>query len=736
VITGVTKGSNDSSVILITAEQKPVLYKLAIDGAVLSESVKRAMIGSKVTFDFLGSTQKEPYVVSATPLSSKEILVIFSEPMGTTALNPDFYTIEPELPVASVTQGDSNYSVILTTTSDQKEADYIVKVADLRGKKGNMIFFKNSSGWADPYIYTWDLKPAVSTSKPTWPGTAMTKLTDDWYFYQLPAEVKSADIKFSNNGSSQTSDLSREGSGCYISGAWQDTCDIPGYDPFGLGHSTLVDPSHNSASFAGVPVKDKTAPTITSAYFMNDNQIMIAFSEPVNTSADSVTSYKLDPELKITGARRTLYGTHVVVTTELYMEGADYTIAAQDITDKAGNTVSDDSVHVTPAPKTTTSDPSSLPRVVGAISTSNTEVVISFSKSMGNSAINPANYAIVQENINGEAGALGVKAAAFVDGSRVSIKLTTVSQNELTYRVMPSNIRDIDGNPIASAFFNSGVMIDAKSVAFPGTPPAGDAIVDTDGDKLFDNEEQSGWVINVFLLSGETVTKEVTSDISMKDTDNDGIADNEEKMYGTDPRDNDTDDDGLTDYQELNEIYSDPTKQDSDGDTLADGLEFNFFKTSPTTSDTDGDQIKDDDEIVVLNRNPRLADLPKPTIEIGSVDLRLDVRFTAESSEGTRHLETRSVESTLQQTDTKSFSNSSSNTQQISIEAEKTWGGDDAGASLKAGWAGEWTSSFSKESSYETQKAMSKSFGTEKEVTGEESVSRRYLVLLDHCIFH
>ena len=63
-------------------------------------------------------------------------------------------------------------------------------------------------------------------------------------------------------------------------------------------------------------------------------------------------------------------------------------------------------------------------------------------------------------------------------------------------------------------------------------------------------------------------------DMNLKDTDEDGLLDQFEEMFGTDMNKSDTDDDGLTDYQEVidppNGKYSDPTKKDSDGDGTPD----------------------------------------------------------------------------------------------------------------------------------------------------------------------
>jgi hypothetical protein len=57
------------------------------------------------------------------------------------------------------------------------------------------------------------------------------------------------------------------------------------------------------------------------------------------------------------------------------------------------------------------------------------------------------------------------------------------------------------------------------------------------------------------------------------DTDHDGLLDEEEKFYGTDPSKTDTDGDGLSDYDEIKIWTTDPNNPDSDGDSYKDGDE-------------------------------------------------------------------------------------------------------------------------------------------------------------------
>jgi len=61
--------------------------------------------------------------------------------------------------------------------------------------------------------------------------------------------------------------------------------------------------------------------------------------------------------------------------------------------------------------------------------------------------------------------------------------------------------------------------------------------------------------------------------IPFLDSDGDGLSDEGELAYGTDPLDQDTDDDGLSDGEEILTFSTDPTNPDTDSDGLQDGTE-------------------------------------------------------------------------------------------------------------------------------------------------------------------
>ena len=378
------------------------------------------------------------------------------------------------------------------------------------------------------------------------------------------------------------------------------------------------------------------------------------------------------------------------------------------------------------------------PRVVGAVSTSNNTVVVQFSEKMSDSVLNPANYTIVQANVNPEAGGLrvlSIPAPAFLVRNgvvdRSSVILTTTSQNELTYTVLVANVLDTTGTPLQARSITSGVVIDPTSASFAGSPPTGTTLVDSDGDGLSDNEELRGYVVTIKLLNGKELSRGVTSDPYKADTDGDGLSDYTEAQLRLDPRSADTDSDTLSDYQEFNEIFSDPLNQDTDGDSLDDGSEFTFFHTSPVFDDTDGDQIKDGDEIVG-NRNPLVADVPQPRLSIGGINLQVDLRYSATSSRGTRDLTTKSISTELAQGQSTGHETSSSTAFELHTDfttgSESGDGGRGIGfVDFNVGASLNFNSSVSDSSAQESSQTYDKSLSTDAETTSDESVQRDVL---------
>jgi hypothetical protein len=498
-----------------------------------------------------------------------------------------------------------------------------------------------------------------------------------------------------------------------------------------------VDPTGATASFRGIAQVDVVAPEVLGARAVDDTTVVVRFSEPVDGASDPQRFAVVDADgaaVPVVSAVPNDVATEVTLRTWPLMAGAGYEVRVDaGVADAAGNPLAANATLFTVPVGDAPPPDDRAPRVVGAISTSASTLLVTFDEPVAGglaSAENPAHYAIVDV---ASASAVTPSAVLVVQQAVLSangrtVTLTTLQQSPLEYAVRVANVTDLAGNMVVGPDRDRPYQ-----VTFVGTGVTGPG-VDSDGDGLADALEQAGWTVQVRLADGRTTSRVVTSDPFLPDTDGDGVEDADEAIYGTDPRNADTDGDGLTDFQELNQIYSEPTDQDSDGDGLVDGLEFDFFRTSPILADTDGDQLLDGDEVVLANRNPRIADLPLPAIEVGAVDLSLDTRFTATSVLGTRELESKTTSSTLSQTQGQSYSNTDSNTHEFfakaSAGAEYSLGGD-AGLgqftgnfSVETGYTGQWSSSFTRESSQEAVRAYESSRQTDVETTTEESVTR------------
>ncbi len=510
-------------------------------------------------------------------------------------------------------------------------------------------------------------------------------------------------------------------------------------------------PITTTARVPGAPVR------LLSAAPDGANRVILTFDAPVGPSADDPASYRSDPNLFVTGAARLPGLTKVALSTGRQY-AVPYTVTAAGVSDPGGVPLAADARSAT----FTGSVPvaGDRPRVTAAGSTGNRSVLVQFSKPLADSALSTSLYQVVRESSTQESGGVKVLSARFTDESRLAVELETGSQNEVTYRARVTGIVDLTGQPLADKGA-AATAADPTSATFVGTPPANDR-ADTDCDGVSDNEEAAGWTVVVVRAGGQETRTDVTSDpgrpgldcanptaeddrnadgvIDSADTDGDNLTDDVERSLGTNPRDGDSDDDGLADDVEYNESFSDPLQQDTDDDSLTDGLELTFFSTSPLLADTDGDQISDDTEITLGNRNPRIGDLPRPGLEIGGTDLRLDVRFTDVEGSESRVAETKSVGSQLVESEGQKFSTTDTRAIEASSKISATVGAKinvAAGAAEGGGrvsqeysfsttteesFSSTFTTQWSEESSRETQQTWSKS--QQSEVAQSKSANR------------
>lgn len=125
-------------------------------------------------------------------------------------------------------------------------------------------------------------------------------------------------------------------------------------------------------------------------------------------------------------------------------------------------------------------------------------------------------------------------------------------------------------------------------------------------------KEENGASKKGFFASLFSNDEEEPKTVVFADADADGLSDEEEVVYGSDPNNPDSDGDGYRDGDEVKNGFnpliagSGPEAQlDTDRDELSDPLE-KQYGTNPNVADTDGDGFRDGEE-VRFGLNPLVA---------------------------------------------------------------------------------------------------------------------------------
>lgn len=131
-----------------------------------------------------------------------------------------------------------------------------------------------------------------------------------------------------------------------------------------------------------------------------------------------------------------------------------------------------------------------------------------------------------------------------------------------------------------------------------GIPNELDSVIGSPSNEFPENQEEETESPPVVPPTPDTIPEPepVRQNETMLDSDEDGLTDEDEMMYGTDPGSDDTDGDGLMDGEELS-MGADPLIADTDGDGLNDGDEVRIWLSSPVRTDTDGDGFSDGTEV-------------------------------------------------------------------------------------------------------------------------------------------
>lgn len=144
-------------------------------------------------------------------------------------------------------------------------------------------------------------------------------------------------------------------------------------------------------------------------------------------------------------------------------------------------------------------------------------------------------------------------------------------------------------------------------------PPLSKAIISNPNiatpvfDPLWEGEYIAQLQVDDGVLKAQPVTTYIKVNLG-PDDDNDGLNNQLEVRFGSDPNNPDSDGDGLNDGDEVKEHATDPIDEDSDGDGLKDGAEINDHSTDPLNEDSDDDGLSDGQEIVEYATDPNKVD--------------------------------------------------------------------------------------------------------------------------------
>ena len=204
-----------------------------------------------------------------------------------------------------------------------------------------------------------------------------------------------------------------------------------------------------------------------------------------------------------------------------------------------------------------------------------------------------------QENAVGT-GSLSPEAPVVISGPDGVMSTTPVGDDILR----PFHNRLFASDPLRRDTDGDGLTDGREQVlgSIPNNPADSGSVFDTDEDGLTDNEEINGWMITI-----NGVTSTVTSNPNDPDSDDDGLPDLMEQLYGLNPNLIDSDGDDIDDIDEL-DVDNDrgffPAGIDNEfAQRCTEAVNCNYAapgqvtETDPRKSDTDNDGIDDKTEL-------------------------------------------------------------------------------------------------------------------------------------------
>lgn len=282
------------------------------------------------------------------------------------------------------------------------------------------------------------------------------------------------------------------------------------------------------ATGISVEYKDYMAPFLGPVTAPNKNLVVVSFTEPVDeTFATNVENYSITlpngTPLAINSV--TLQPVKADGTQEVYLTTADqetgalYNVTVSNITDKAGNKAA--TAFPTPFNGSTTTDVEAVSvdavTPLAPINAANDTLTIKFNTAVDASALNIANYTVLQSDKNDfttaepsvkEVSLAGAKVEV-VDADTVKITLGTANlQNNKYYKVIASDITSVTGKTLGTTNAVSAQLtgVTALTASIKSQSNNKDASVVLEFDQELD-KTAAETVANYTISTGETVNK-------------------------------------------------------------------------------------------------------------------------------------------------------------------------------------------------------------------------------------
>ena len=383
----------------------------------------------------LGDSQA-PTLVSLTPLSRTELLLVFSEPVDEKSVtDPSHFRIEPAVKILSVKLQSDGKTALLTTAEHLTGSNYSLYVSQVtdRAMPANTILPESK------LTYTLGAEDS-DTTPPVLTLATLESATHLLLYFSEPLDVASALVlghySISNGIQVKEASLSTDGNVVHLT-----TSEHVGGIAYTVTVSDLVDRSSRknkvqdlSAYTYRFDPGDVTGPVMTLVNATQQNLVEIMFNEPVEeTSAETVANYTIQPGVQVLAAELDNSGQVVRLRTSNHTARQLYQLTVSNVCDKSSHK-NPIAAHTTISYLYAPADELG-PTIAKVVIKDFTHVYVSFNETVDRlTAEEPGNY-IISNNVS----VFSAKLAE--DGSSVNLETSPHVSGQL-YLLQVKQVRD------------------------------------------------------------------------------------------------------------------------------------------------------------------------------------------------------------------------------------------------------------------------------------------------------